>query len=559
MRDEHKLTQAEILSPKLETLLDNLTEKDYECLSLLAEVETYRREPLELVKSGKLMISPKAGEIIPFIPNKAQMLMISKVQKCLDEKRPVRIRILKARQLGFSTLIEAIIYAFTSRREGFNSLVIADDDKGSRKLFEMNKLYHERLEDGLKPKLKRSNEIALEFEGLRSRIDIDTSRNKNAGRGDTYQIIHKSESSRFAYPKEVNLGIANSVPDLPCTMVFDESTANGMNNFYDDCMKSIRSEDGYELLFVPWYYDDTYSMPAVDFVRTQDEVDIAAQVVKDSGIMLTDQQLSWRRYAITHKCGGSLDLFKQEYPTTVYEAFISSGRPRFDVNLLRKLMDNAKEPHRYGLLDVFEYPDPLANYVIGVDTSEGLLHGDNSVVSVINCKTYAEDAIYCGKLAPDVLGEWVMKWGEMYNQALVVVEDNNHGLVTLGAMKGRYKNLYHRKTKDELVDGRTEKLGWRTTVRSKPILIGNVDASLRAGLTLRHKSTIEEFIWYVINDDGTTSAPEGKTDDRVMATACAVQGYIESKHERPIVVAPPERKSYKWWAKLAQTRGLDEI
>lgn len=492
------------------------------------------------------------------IPNQSQMLLINKVQKCIDEKRPVRIRILKARQLGFSTLIEAIIYAFTSRREGFNSLVIADDDEGSRKLFEMNKLYHERLDPMLRPALKKSNEIALEFEGLRSRIDIDTSRNKNAGRGDTYQIIHKSESSRFAYPKEVNLGIANSVPDLPCTMVFDESTANGMNNFYDDCMKSIRGEDGYELLFVPWYYDPTYSMlPPPDFKRTDAETDLAALVLKDSGMVLTDAQVNWRRYAITHKCAGSLDLFKQEYPSTVYEAFISSGRPRFDVNILRKLMANAKDPHQYGLLDVFEYPDPTANYVIGVDTSEGLLHGDNSVVSIINCKTYAEDAIYCGKLAPDILGDYVMKWGELYNGALVVVEDNNHGLVTLGAMKGRYKNLYHRKVKDELVDGQTEKLGWRTTARSKPILIGNLDKALRDGLTLRHRSTIEEHIWYAVNDDGTTSAPEGKTDDRVMATACAIQGYIESKHERPVVTPAPERKSYKWWLKLSRERGLD--
>ena len=523
------------------------------CLS--AEVELFNRYPLELIRSGKLIIRTKSGELKPLIPNPAQNLLLAKVQKCLDEKRPVRIRILKARQLGFSTLIEAIIYAFTSRREGFNSLVIADDDDGSAKLFAMNKLFHEKLAPEFRPDLKKSNEIALEFSGLNSRIDIDTSRNKNAGRGDTYQIIHKSESSRFAYPKEVNLGIANAVPDLPSTMIFDESTANGMNHFQEDWDKSVAHKDGYESLFVPWYMDENYSMPVYgEFVRDDEERDLAAQALKDYGMTLTDAQLLWRRYAIPHKCGGDRSLFKQEYPATPEESFLASGRPRFDIQLLQDLKRHSYSPSKWGMLDVFSFVDPAANYVIGVDTSEGLENGDESVVSIINCKTFKEDAIYAGKLPPDILADYIKTWADTYNKALVVIEDNNHGLVTINAIKGQYQNLYYRKVKDEQSDGVTEKLGWRTTLRSKPLLIGNLDKALRSGLVLRHADTISQFMSYVINEDGSTSASQGKKDDRVMATACAIQGFLESKAERELPPEGPHRKSYNWWERMARER-----
>ena len=330
----------------------------------LCEKEQSNREPLELVRSGKLFIRTKSGEIKSFIPNFAQKIVLGRIEKSIHENKPVRIRLLKARQLGFSTLFQAISYAFTSRREGFHSLVIADDDEGSKKLFEMNKLFHERLPEIMRPTLKKSNEIALEFEGIKSRIDIETSRNKNAGRGSTYQIVHKSESSRFQFPKEVNLGIANAVPDLPGTMIFDETTANGINFYYDDVQKSIRGEDGYDFIFIPWFFNPEYSMPVYDgqvFIRTKKEIELAEDVLKTDFLKsahqaistgyenkvpkntgfavnntLTDAQLNWRRYCIAHKCGGDESTFCQEYPSNIAEAFIFSGRPRFDMNILRK-------------------------------------------------------------------------------------------------------------------------------------------------------------------------------------------------------------------------------
>ena len=70
----------------------------------------------------------------------------------------IRLFILKARQLGVSTYIEALIFAITSQMENQNATIIADDLDGSNYIFDMSKLYQEKLPDHLKVATKKSNE-----------------------------------------------------------------------------------------------------------------------------------------------------------------------------------------------------------------------------------------------------------------------------------------------------------------------------------------------------------------------------------------------------------------
>lgn len=225
-------------------------------------------------------------------------------------------------------------------------------------------------------------------------------------------------------------------------------------------------------------------------------------------------------------------IFRQEYEAS-FE--MVTGRPRFDVDILNAQRTTCIEPieHR-GLLDIYEPFDLSAKYVIGVDTSEGLAIGDNSSVTILNCKTYAQVAHYSGKVAPDVLASHIKDWAERYNNALVVVECNNHGLVTLNYLKDIYSRIYFRKSFDKQANAWSEKIGWQTSARTKPILIGNLDKALRSGLKLHSKQTIDELMTYVIEDDGTTNASEGKKDDSVISLALAVQGYLESPKDEPL-------------------------
>lgn len=222
-------------------------------------------------------------------------------------------------------------------------------------------------------------------------------------------------------------------------------------------------------------------------------------------------------------------VFRQEYEAS-FEMI--TGRPRFDVETINSLRKDCTEPlSREGLLEIYEPFEMFSKYVMGIDTSEGLITGDNSSVTIINCRTYSQVAQYQGKIAPDVLASYIKTWGERYNNALAVVECNNHGLVTLNYLKDIYPHIYFRKSFDKQSNIWNEKIGWQTSARTKPLLIGNLDKALRSGLRIRSMNTLDELMTYVIEEDGTTNASEGKKDDSVISLALAVQGYLESPKE----------------------------
>ena len=235
--------------------------------------------------------------------------------------------------------------------------------------------------------------------------------------------------------------------------------------------------------------------------------------------------------------------FRQEYEAT-FE--VVTGRPRFSTEIISGLMTKHREGVRRGdQLNVYQSHDAYAKYIIGVDTSEGLIGGDRSAAVILNAKDFSICAYYAGHMAPDLLALAVRDWAKEYNEALVVVEDNNHGLLTINELKKVYQHLYYRKVKDEVTDEWTEKVGWRTTNRTKPLLIGNLDKQLRAGLNIPCKEILDELMTYVIDEDGTTNASEGAKDDLDIGTALAVQGYLESEHytvpgKEPVKVGTPQ-------------------
>ena len=109
-----------------------------------------------------LKIRTKEGTIVPFKMNKAQIRLMQLVDDLEKAGKPVRILVLKARQMGFSTLTEGIIYKKTATRRFVNSFIIAHKDDATTNLFNMSKLYHD--ENPMRPMLKTSNAKELLFE-----------------------------------------------------------------------------------------------------------------------------------------------------------------------------------------------------------------------------------------------------------------------------------------------------------------------------------------------------------------------------------------------------------
>lgn len=134
-------------------------------------------------------------------------------------------------------------------------------------------------------------------------------------------IISNSECAFYENTDELQTGLLQSIADMPGTEVILESTANGLGNFFHQvCMAALKGEGEYELIFIPWFWQEEYSTPTPEgFTLTEDE-----RKLKEAH-NLTDEQIYWRRLKIIAFGAGGEWKFQQEYPCTVHEAFVSSG------------------------------------------------------------------------------------------------------------------------------------------------------------------------------------------------------------------------------------------
>lgn len=521
-----------------------------------------------------LMIRNKQSKLVPFILNDAQNIVMEKINYCESNGILKRFIVLKARQMGLSTLFEGLIFHDTANNPFKNSLIVAHEEPASQNLFNMSKLFYEELPDVIRPMKKYSNGKVLQFEspendeekkkenpGLRSKITIATAGAGEVGRSSTIHNLHASEVAFYPDPKTTMLGLLQSVPDENNTLVVLESTANGVGDYFHSLWQSaVRGDNDFIPIFLPWFIDPGYTKPFRTNAEKEQFRDEIETVLTDSKgnqsrtyeyeLMLknnlTLEQLNWRKHTIENKCQGDEILFMQEYPATPEESFISSGRPKFSIPSLRKYQNITKKPTKgylrrddsgqvifdedeNGYISIWKKPVAGRHYSIGSDVAEGLIDGDFSCGVVGDNTTFDLVAMWHGHIDPDLFGLELIKLGEYYNNAYLGVENNNHGLTTLTTIKREgYWNLFFTKTYDRISDKMTQKLGWSTTSITKPFMIDKLQEFIREMyLGIFSDLIVGECFTYVIEDNGSTNAQQGCHDDTVMATAIALQLMLE--------------------------------
>lgn len=499
-------------------------------------------------------IRDKDGLIVPFEPNSVQRKLAEAVIGKLEAGLPVRYILLKARQMGISTEVESIIHWYTSTHKNISATVIAHLDDAARNIYEMFRRFYDNTLPMFQPKLKYNTKKDLTFEVLGSQIMTASAESKEVGRSRTNQIVHGSEVAFWKNAKELIAGLLQTVPMRANTMVLLESTANGIGGyFYETWQAAKRGDSSFEPLFFAWFEMEEYSLPAPDSYTPS----AIAQEILDT-YPITRDQAYWYDLKLK-EFGNDLDRMRQEYPSNDMEAFIASGRPRFDIKKLLEYEKNAVAGDFIELtlddhgvyvathverspLQVWKFPDRLGQYVIGIDVAEGLEHGDYSVIDVTDKKTMETVARWRGHCDPDKLGDIAYDIGMWYMRALIGTEVNNHGLTTLQRLKDRnYPSLYTRDRSYEkpYYDTPAAQLGWKTDLRTKPLMIDYLAQAIREETLKEHdKVFISEAMTYVVDDNGKTNAQEGCFDDCVIAKAISLQMFQWS------FTAPPAEDVY---------------
>lgn len=490
--------------------------------------------------ANNLKILDKTGRLIPFVLNEEQGIIVETVLGCIRDQRPIRIILLKDRQIGVSTVVEALVYWWTSTHKNVQSKIVAHDSVTAEKLYNMFKRYYENSNPVFQPTAKYNTRDGMHFDneegtGLSSRIDLSSAENTSSGRGDTIHWLHGSEVAVWRNGEELVSGLMQAVPLLPNTAIFLESTANGVGDFFHRTWQAAkRGESAFTPLFFPWKMHSEYRMkPSPEFSLTKEE----KQLKREHN--LEDEQLMWRREKMKEFVSNP-EKFYQEYPLTDSEAFLASGNPRFNVLKLAEMEDKAYEGQHIELSEKLDqwYPKVLQNaplkvweqpqeveYVIGADVAEGV-GGDFSVASIIRKDNHKTVARWRGDVQPYEFGEILDQLGRWYNQALIGVEINNHGLTTVQRLRDiGYDNLYRQERgKDERYEEYTSKLGWRTDIKTKPLMIDSLAEAIAKGQIVDYdRIFLNECMTYVTDERGKTGAQDGCYDDTVMATAIAYQ------------------------------------
>lgn len=303
---------------------DVLTEEELEWLSKEEQDEllaSYLDDRWWRLTSGRLYkIRDKNGFVIPFKPNKSQLHFL--------KHRHTKNIILKARQLGFSTLIEIIILDEIIF-DDFMCGVISRSKDNAKDIFNNKiKFAFENMPEWLRSWVSKEKDNAFE-------IKIDWGWEVSVGtsfRWGTLQHLHLSEFGKICArrpddAKEIVTGALNTVGIW--NMVDIESTAEWRSwAFFYMTQKAIEKKEkwvelwplDYKFHFFPWREDSSYVLDPKYTVITQETRSYFKSLSKVLNKEFSEEQIAWYQ-AKEEEQMAVWENMMAEYPSTPEEAF----------------------------------------------------------------------------------------------------------------------------------------------------------------------------------------------------------------------------------------------
>lgn len=496
-------------------------------------------DPKYIIERGFWVVN-KDKKPVPFIFNDSQNMFY--------EERTTRDDLVKAGQLGLSTEILAILTVKFLLVPNAWCVCISHEAEATQRLFEKVDYYLGHLPDWLKPFYVpgKTAEGDIVNKAMNSKFYIGTAGARAFGRGDTIHYAHLSESSRWKDKGRIMTGIIRAVPlNDPHTWIVKETTANGQGTPHQ--IEYKRAKEGrsqFKAHFLPFFSNPEYRIKGAKIPweeQTQEERQLLARFPKEKAKQnkgyIDEEVLEWYRRMI-----GSLviedgrtpeEMMKQEFPVDDIEAFLFSGNPIFPPAKIELYKNKAPtaifkgniegispnvalDSNPKGALTIFKLPMRGSEYVIFADVSEG---GDACSAHVVGKKSARIVATYHAHIDSHHFGSELNKLGHYYNKAEMAVEVNNMGISTINRLRDlEYPNMFMREKVNEKDKVVTKEYGFRTDLKTKPLIIGNMQHLLRTEqIPYIDMDTLGEMAVYVRHVDKTMGAAEGNNDDRVIS------------------------------------------
>jgi len=503
-----------------------------------------------------------SGRDIPFVLNAPQRRVLSILEADRLAGRPIRLILLKARQWGATTLIQAYMaWIQLCVKKNWHSVICAQVIDTSIRIRGMfNKIltnYPEQFwEDGKPPKIKKisdSHNIS-EITGRGCQITVSSVNNQDSVRGGDFAMAHLTEvafwpSTRSRNAADVIRAVCGSVPIVPLSVIVLESTANGIGNYFHSEWIRCRSGQGdKQTIFVPWYEIEIYRLDPPDPVAFEASLDDYEKRLRDVFHCDLAQIYWYRRKRSEYTTHAQM---MSEFPTTDDEAFISSASAVFSDQAIEKLREQCAIPavgelssgssgsdfveDTKGKLKVWQPPRPEGEYVAAVDIGGTTERSDFSVIAVLRTDGLVPEVVaqWRGHIHHDILGHIAQDIGRWYNDALLAVESNtlesgSDSLYILNNLADNYPNLYRRKTYDTLTNQVSNRIGFHTNRQTKAMIITGLVAAIRDGTLIeRDNDACDEYRTFEQKANGTFGAKDGYHDDILITRAIALQAAKE--------------------------------
>jgi len=424
-------------------------------------------------------------------------------EKCLTEFKDNRYNIiLKARQLGISTLSAGYALWLMLFHNDKNILVIATGKDTAKNLVTKVRVMYEGMPQWLKTNTEEINKLSIRFKNG-SQIKAIAS-NESAGRSEALSLLIIDEAAFIDKIETIWTAAQQTLATGGGCIAL--STPNGVGNwFHKQWMGAEEGSNEFNTIRLHW----------------TDHPDRTEEWRKEQDKILGPSQAA------------------QECDTD----FLSSGQSVVDPQILQWYKEELVESPVEELgMDrgfwVFRQPDYTKEYIVVADVARG--DGtDFSACQVFEVEDMEQVAEYKGQLSTTDYGNFLIEVATKYNDALLVVENNNIGWATIQTIIDRgYKNLFYQSKDLQVVDvehqvnnkyraqDRNMVPGFSTTLKTRPLVIAKMEEYTREKLVKIHSNRLIDELFVFIYKSGVSQskaeAMQGYNDDLVMSYSIAL-------------------------------------
>jgi len=401
--------------------------------------------------------------------------------------------ILKSRQLGISTLSAAYSLWLMLFQNDKNVLVIATTKDTAKNLITKTRVMYDGLPVWLKTQIIENNKLSLIFKNG-SQIKAIAS-NESAGRSEALSLLILDEAAFIDKIDTIWTAAQQTLATGGRCLAI--STPNGVGN---------------------WFHKT--------WIDAQDGVN-KFNTVKLHWSAHPERDQSWRDEQ-------DKNLGPSQAAQECDADFLSSGRSVVDPAILEWYKEKmCCEPTEKSGFDrnlwIWDYPNYSKQYLISADVARG--DGtDYSAAHVFDLEEMEQVAEYKGQLGTTEFGNFLIELATKYNDALLVVENNNIGWATLQTIIDRgYENLFYQEKNHLVVDEDNQHTnryrnidknkipGFTTTLRTKPLMVAKMEEYTREKMVKIKSTRLIDELFVFIYKNSKTQALEGYNDDLVMS------------------------------------------